>query len=140
MRLALFPAAVSAWFVKVIPEVLARLWSFASRMQHIIAENGISLIQKRQVKNREAADLQKRTSVPALLNALVGGSPASDHMTGCAADIQGTPRTPEENRKLFTLIQELKLPFDQLIDEKGMSWVHVSHRAKGNRGQVLKMK
>lgn len=71
------------------------------------------------------------------LNAIVGGSPSSDHMTGCAADIQGTPRTPEENRKLFRLIQELKLPFDQLIDEKGMSWVHVSLRAKGNRGQVL---
>ena len=71
------------------------------------------------------------------LNAIVGGSPTSDHMTGCAADIQGTPRTPEENRRLFSLIQQLKLPFDQLIDEKGMSWVHVSHRAKGNRGQVL---
>lgn len=71
------------------------------------------------------------------LNAIVGGSPTSDHMTGCAADIQGTPRTPEENRRLFSLIQELKLPFDQLIDEKGMSWVHVSLRATGNRGQVL---
>ena len=57
-------AAVSVWFVKVILEVLARLWSFESRMRHIIVENGISLIQKRQVKNREAADLQKRTSVP----------------------------------------------------------------------------
>lgn len=74
-----------------------------------------------------------------LLNALVGGSSTSDHMAGCAADIQGTPRTPEENRKLFSLIQELHLPFDQLIDEKGMSWVHVSHCAKGNRGQVLKL-
>lgn len=72
-----------------------------------------------------------------LLNALVGGSPTSDHMTGCAADIQGTPRTPEENRRLFSLVQELHLPFDQLIDEKGLAWVHVSHRAKGNRGQVL---
>lgn len=74
------------------------------------------------------------------LNAMVGGSPTSDHMTGCAADIQGTPRTPEENRRLFSLIQELKLPFDQLIDEKGMSWVHVSHREKGNRGQVFAIK
>ena len=71
------------------------------------------------------------------LNALVGGSPTSDHMTGCAADIQGTPRTPDENSRLFRLIQAMKLPFDQLIDEKGMQWVHVSFRATGNRGQVL---
>jgi hypothetical protein len=73
------------------------------------------------------------------LNAIVGGSPTSDHMTGCAADIQGTPRTPAESRRLFSLIQELGLPFDQLIDEKDMSWVHVSHREKGNRGQVMKL-
>jgi len=71
------------------------------------------------------------------LNALVGGSPTSDHMTGCAADIQGTPRTHDENSRLFRLIQDMKLPFDQLIDEKGMQWVHVSFRATGNRGQVF---
>ena len=71
------------------------------------------------------------------LNALVGGSPTSDHMTGCAADIQGTPRTPDENSRLFRLIQDMKLPFDQLIVEKGRQWVHVSFRATGNRGQVL---
>ena len=71
------------------------------------------------------------------LNALVGGSPTTDHMTGCAADIQGTPRTPDENSRLFRLIQDMKLPFDQLIDEKGMQWVHVSFRVNGNRGQVL---
>ena len=73
------------------------------------------------------------------INAIVGGSPTSDHMTGCAADIQGTPSTPDENRRLFRLIQQLKLPFDQLIDEKGFAWVRVSHREKGNRGQVLKL-
>ena len=37
---------------------------------------------------------------------------------GCAADIVGTPNTPKENKRLFNLIQELKLPFDQVIDEK----------------------
>ena len=74
------------------------------------------------------------------LTPIVGGSPTSDHMTRSAVDIQGTPRTLEENRRLFQLVQELKLPFDQLIDEKGMSWVHVSHRDKGNRGQVFAIK
>lgn len=73
------------------------------------------------------------------LNSLVGGSKASDHMTGCAADIKGTPDTPEENERLFRLIQSMKLPFDQLIDEKSFSWVHVSHREKDNRGQVFSL-
>lgn len=74
------------------------------------------------------------------LNALVGGSKTSDHMTGCAADIQGTPRTPAESRRLFQLIQELKLPFDQLIDEMEFVWVHVSLRAEDNRGMVFALK
>lgn len=73
------------------------------------------------------------------LNKAVGGSKTSDHMNGRAADIVGTPNTPAENRKLFNLIQELKLPFDQLIDEKNFSWVHVSYRGEGNRNQVLKL-
>ena len=73
------------------------------------------------------------------LNKAVGGSKTSDHMNGCAADIVGTPNTPKENKRLFNLIQELKLPFDQVIDEKNFSWVHVSHRREGNRNQVLKL-
>ena len=71
------------------------------------------------------------------LNAYVGGSKTSDHMTGCAADIKGTPDTPEENERLFRLAQSMKLPFDQLIDEKSFKWVHVSHREKDNRGMVF---
>lgn len=73
------------------------------------------------------------------LNKAVGGSPTSDHMLGRAADIVGTPNTPEENRRLFNLVQSLDLPFDQLIDEKGMRWVHLSFRIKGNRKQVFKL-
>ena len=77
------------------------------------------------------------------LNKAVGGSKTSDHMNGRAADIVGTPNTPAENRKLFNLIQELKLPFDQLIWEKGDAvgpdWVHVSYRGEGNRNQVMKL-
>lgn len=72
------------------------------------------------------------------LNAIIpGASPTSDHMTGCAADLQSIPADIGEHKKLFRLIQELQLPFDQLIDEKGMRWVHVSFRSTGNRGQVL---
>ena len=71
------------------------------------------------------------------LNKAVGGSPTSDHMKGCAADIVGTPATKEENEYLFELIQSLFLPFDQIINEKDFSWVHVSHRPNKNRKQVL---
>lgn len=69
------------------------------------------------------------------LNKAVKGSATSDHMTGRAADITGG--NLKENRRLFYLIQELGLPFDQLIDEKGFSWVHVSYRGKDNRNQIL---
>ena len=48
------------------------------------------------------------------LNKIVGGSKTSQHLTGFAADI--TAGTVSENKKLFDLIQQLDLPFDQLID------------------------
>ena len=73
------------------------------------------------------------------LNKAVGGSSTSQHMSGMAADIVGTPDTVAENTKLFNLIQSLGLPFDQLIDEKGMRWVHVSFSLKKNRHQVFKL-
>lgn len=71
------------------------------------------------------------------LNKAVGGSKTSDHMKGCAADIVGTPNTKSENKRLFELVKSLDLPFDQLIDEKNLSWVHVSYREGNNRKQVL---
>lgn len=71
------------------------------------------------------------------LNKAVGGSKMSDHMKGCAADIVGTPNTKAENKRLFELVKSLDLPFDQLIDEKNSSWVHVSYREGNNRKQVL---
>jgi len=73
------------------------------------------------------------------LNKAVGGSKTSDHMKGRAVDIVGTPNTKMENKRLFSLIQSLDLPFDQLIDEKNFSWVHVSYREGENRKQVLKL-
>lgn len=69
------------------------------------------------------------------LNKAVKGSATSDHMTGRAADITGG--SPKENKKLFYMIQSLGLPFDQLIDEKHFSWIHVSYREGANRKQVL---
>lgn len=71
------------------------------------------------------------------LNKAVGGVPTSEHRLGMAADIVGTPNTKAENKRLFNLIQSLDLPFNQLIDEKNFSWVHVSYREGDNRKQVL---
>lgn len=71
------------------------------------------------------------------LNRLVGGATGSQHVKGEAADITAGSR--EENRKLFECIRK-NLDFDQLINEKDFTWVHVSFkRSGGNRKQVLKL-
>ena len=62
------------------------------------------------------------------LNKLVGGAPSSQHLLGEAADIHTVSDKPEDNRRLFQLIQRLNLPYDQLIDEYGYNWIHVSGR------------
>lgn len=68
------------------------------------------------------------------LNKAVKGAVNSQHIKGLAADI--TAGSVEENKILFELVQELNLPFDQLIDEKNFSWIHVSVSNKP-RKQVL---
>lgn len=72
------------------------------------------------------------------LNAAVGGSPTSQHMTGEAADI--TALDKRENLALWELLVMLKdkLPVDQVIWEKGTSfpmWIHVSHRCGALNGK-----
>lgn len=76
------------------------------------------------------------------LNARVGGSATSSHMKGEAADI--TTGMIGSNKVLFDLIRTMQtdgeITFDQLIDEKGFSWIHVSIKATGNRNQILHLK
>lgn len=71
------------------------------------------------------------------LNKAVGGAGSSQHVKGEAADIRTVSDKPEENKRLFDLILSLNLPFDQLINEYGFNWVHVSFGAR-HRRQVLK--
>lgn len=71
------------------------------------------------------------------LNALVGGASCSQHMSGEAADI--TAGSHSANSALFDMLLESDLEFDQLIDEKNFSWLHVSYRKGNNRKQVLSL-
>lgn len=68
------------------------------------------------------------------LNRAVGGAAESQHLAGEAADI--TAGNAELNRRLFELIAAGPYPFDQLIDEKNYSWLHISHSGQ-NRRQIL---
>lgn len=68
------------------------------------------------------------------LNKEVKGAKNSQHVTGQAADI--TSGSKLGNKKLFILAQNLDLPFDQLIDEKNYSWIHISYSPR-NRKQIL---
>ena len=66
------------------------------------------------------------------VNRAVGGSETSQHCKGEAADL-----TCDDNKKLFELIRD-NFIFDQLINEKNYSWIHVSLKKNGNRKQVLR--
>jgi len=70
------------------------------------------------------------------VNDAVGGVANSQHLTGEAADIT----TNGDNEIIFNLIQSLNLPFDQLLNESNLSWVHVSHSSSGKqRKQILSL-
>lgn len=73
------------------------------------------------------------------LNKAVGGASNSQHLYGYAADIRSVSDSKEENKKLFDLVRQLNLPFDQLINEYDYDWVHVSYSNR-NRRQILNIK
>lgn len=68
-------------------------------------------------------------------NKTVGGAPNSQHVQGEAVDLDTGSR--DGNIKLFNIIKD-KLHYDQLIDERNYSWIHVSYTtARPNRNQIL---
>jgi len=79
----------------------------------------------------------------ARLNALVGGSPTSDHVKGQAADLNFYDNGREDNLKLAAEVMKLNLPFKQMILEGGTvdnpRWIHLSYDAGGkkNRRELL---
>ena len=76
----------------------------------------------------------------AKLNRTVGGVAKSQHTKGQAADIRTVENTTMANKQLFDVAMRSGLPFDQLIDEYGYNWIHISFNTKGNRKQVLHLK
>ena len=70
------------------------------------------------------------------VNQKVGGAESSQHVKGQAADI--TAGSKEENKKLFNLLKDMD--YDQLINEKDYTWIHVSYKRIGyNRKQILNL-
>ena len=76
----------------------------------------------------------------AKLNKAVGGAKNRLHTTGEAVDIRSVSDKVSDNKALFDLILKLGLPFDQLLDEYGYDWIHISYRQGGNRKQILHVK
>lgn len=72
------------------------------------------------------------------LNKAVNGAKGSQHTKGQAIDLTGGSK--EENKKLFEWAKD-NLDFDQVINEKDYSWVHISYVSReANRKQVLIIK
>lgn len=79
------------------------------------------------------------------LNKVVGGVWNSQHRSlgdEAAADI--TAGSTNDNRMLYEIIRRMvllnEIVLDQIIDEKGLSWIHISIKRIGiNRKQFLKL-
>ena len=65
------------------------------------------------------------------LNRAVGGATRSQHLLGQAADITAGSRS--DNLRLLALLKHLQLPVDQVINEHGGRWLHISYGPRHRR-------
>ena len=75
------------------------------------------------------------------LNKKVGGSPTSNHLTGCAVDIRvyGIEQAMRYAVILMDYADESKQDFDEIIIEKnshGIIWLHFAVRPRDNRRKI----
>ena len=76
------------------------------------------------------------------MNKKVGGSPTSNHLTGCAVDIRcvGVEQALRYAVILMDYADETKQDYDELLIErnrKGRYWVHFAVRPKDNRRKTM---
>ena len=69
------------------------------------------------------------------VNTHIGGARNSQHISGQAADIIDTYNG---NGQLLGTIFRLGLPYDQVIDEFGLAWIHISYDHNRNRNHKLR--
>ena len=72
------------------------------------------------------------------VNKAVGGSPTSNHLTGCAVDIRcaGFEQALRYANILLDISDDTKQDYDELFIERskqGRYWIHFAVRPKGNR-------
>ena len=74
------------------------------------------------------------------VNRAVGGSPTSNHLSGCAVDIRcaGFEQAVRYATILLDISDESKEEFDELLIEKSAKsiWVHFAVRPEGNRRRI----
>jgi len=71
------------------------------------------------------------------LNRAIGGSSKSQHCKGEALDLQFWKNGEMCNEEIYKWILDSDIEFDQMINEFGFAWIHVSLKNKGNRKQIL---
>ena len=76
------------------------------------------------------------------LNKKVGGSPTSNHLTGCAVDIRvtGIEQAMRYAVILMDYADETKQDYDELLIERNKSggyWLHFAVRPKDNRRKTM---
>jgi hypothetical protein len=76
------------------------------------------------------------------LNRKVGGSPTSNHLTGCAVDIRvaGIEQAMRYAVILMDYADETKQDYDELLIERNKSgsyWLHFAVRPKENRRKTM---